>query len=78
MSRAFVNEDSAASQANAPIERKVSDQPNYVTATGLAQLHAKASELQRQHSEESAQGDASDKQRLAELERDLRYINQRL
>ena len=78
MSRAFVNEDSAASQANAPIERKVSDQPNHVTATGLAQLHAKASELQRQHSEESAQGDASDKQRLAELERDLRYINQRL
>ena len=78
MSRAFVNEDSAADHANAPIERHISSQPNYVTAQGLALLHAKVSELQAQHSQESAQGDDADKQRLADLERDLRYFNQRL
>ena len=78
MSRAFVNEDSAADHANAPIERHISSQPNYVTAQGLALLHAKVSELQAQHSQESAKGDDADKQRLADLERDLRYFNQRL
>ena len=78
MSRAFVNEDNAADQANAPIERQVSDQPNYVTASGLAQLQARVRELQRLHSEESARQDAAGKQRLADLERDLRYFNQRL
>ena len=78
MSRAFVNEDSAADHANAPIERHISSQPNYVTAQGLALLHAKVSELKAQHSQESAKGDDADKQRLADLERDLRYFNQRL
>ena len=28
MSRAFVNEDQAAAQADQPVERRVSDQPN--------------------------------------------------
>ncbi|PPA01613.1 transcription elongation factor GreAB, partial [Pseudomonas sp. MWU12-2312b] len=31
MSRAFVNEDNAAAQADQPVERQVSAQPNYVT-----------------------------------------------
>ena len=78
MSRAFVNEDNAADQANTPIERHVSEQPNLVTADGLAQMQAKVSELQRQHNEETARGEQADKQRIAELERDLRYFNQRL
>ncbi|MFP3516883.1 GreA/GreB family elongation factor [Pseudomonas sp. SIMBA_077] len=78
MSRAFVNEDSAANQATAPIERHISEQPNYVTATGLEQLHAKVNELQRQHSEEAARKDAADPQHLADIERDLRYFHQRL
>ena len=78
MSRAFVNEDNAADQANTAIERHISDQPNRVTAEGLALLQSKVSELQRQHSEESARGEQVDKQRIAELERDLRYFNQRL
>ena len=78
MSRAFVNEDNAADQANTPIERHVSDQPNLVTAEGLAQMQARVSELQRQHSEESARGEQVDKQRIAELERDLRYFIQRV
>ncbi|WP_439877772.1 GreA/GreB family elongation factor [Pseudomonas prosekii] len=78
MSRAFVNEDNAAAQADQPVERQVSTQPNYVTPAGLAQLQAKVAELQKLHSEQSAKGEQSDKQRLADLERDLRYFNQRL
>ena len=46
MSRAFVNEDNAAAQADQPVERQVSEQPNYVTAQGLAQLQEKVAELQ--------------------------------
>ena len=78
MSRAFVNEDNAAADASQPVERLVSQQPNYVTAQGLLQLQNRAAELQAQHSAQSALVDNSDKQRLADLERDLRYFNQRL
>jgi transcription elongation GreA/GreB family factor len=78
MSRAFVNEDNAAAQADQPVERRVSEQPNYVTSQGLAQLQAKVAELQTQHAEQSAKGEQADKQRLADLQRDLRYFNQRL
>ena len=78
MSRAFVNEDNAAAQADQPVERHVSEQPNYVTPQGLAQLQAKVAELQALHAEQSAKGDQTDKQRQADLERDLRYFNQRL
>ncbi|APV40666.1 transcription elongation factor GreAB [Pseudomonas frederiksbergensis] len=78
MSRAFVNEDNAAAQADQPVERQVSAQPNYVTPTGLAQLQVKVAQLQHLHSEQSAKGEHADKQRLADLERDLRYFKQRL
>ncbi|WP_397451297.1 GreA/GreB family elongation factor [Pseudomonas sp. NA-150] len=78
MSRAFVNEDQAAAQASQPVERRVSKQPNYVTAHGLTQLQARVAELQAQHNEQSALGDRADKQRLADIERDQRYYNQRL
>ena len=78
MSRAFVNEDSAANQADTPVERQVSEQPNYVTALGLEQLQAKVAELQRLHSQEAARKDLPDKQHLADMERDLRYFNKRL
>lgn len=78
MSRAFVNEDNAAAQADQPVERQVSDQPNYVTPAGLVQLRTRVAELQQLHSEQSAKGEQTDKQRLADLERDLRYFKQRL
>lgn len=78
MSRAFVNEDNAAAQVSQPVERQISEHPNYVTASGLAQLQAHVASLQAQHGEQSARGDSADKQRLADIERDLRYFNQRL
>ncbi|MBT2371135.1 GreA/GreB family elongation factor [Pseudomonas fluorescens] len=78
MSRAFVNEDSAAAQASQPVERQVSAQPNRLTAQGLAQLQTKVASLQQEYSDESAKGEQADKQRQADLERDLRYFNQSL
>ena len=78
MSRAFVNEDNAAAQIDPPVERQISAQTNYVTQRGLDQLHDQVEQLQAQYSEQSAQGDEADKQRMAEIERDLRYFNQRL
>ncbi|MCY1419068.1 Transcription elongation factor GreB [compost metagenome] len=78
MSRAFVNEDQAAALADLPVERHVSDQPNYVTAEGLAQLQERVARLHAQHDEEAARGDQGNKQHLADIERDLRYFNQRL
>lgn len=78
MSRAFVNEDNAAAQADQPVERQVSSQPNYVTPDGLIQLQEKVAELQALHSAESALGEQADQQRLADLQRDLRYYHQRL
>lgn len=78
MSRAFVNEDNAAAQADQPVERQVSAQPNYVTPAGLAQLQARVTELQALHSQQTASRDQADKQRIADIERDLRYFNQRL
>ncbi|AVE08167.1 transcription elongation factor GreAB [Pseudomonas palleroniana] len=76
MSRAFVNEDSAAAQADQPVERQVSGQPNRLTAQGLAQLQARVAQLQHAYSAEAAKGEQADKQRQADLERDLRYFNQ--
>ena len=78
MSRAFVNEDQAAAQASQPVERRVSDQPNYVTASGLAQLQQRVAELNALRNELMAQGERADKQRLADSERDLRYFSARV
>ncbi|MCF4996502.1 transcription elongation factor GreAB [Pseudomonas syringae] len=78
MSRAFVNEDNAAAQADQPVERQVSAQANYVTPQGYALLQAKVAELQNLHAEESAKGETANKQRLVDLQRDLRYFNQRV
>lgn len=77
MSRAFVNEDQAAAQASQPVERLVSDQPNYVTASGLAQLQQRVAALNALRAELQAEGNA-DKQRLADTERDLRYFGARV
>jgi len=78
MSRAFVNEDNAAAQADQPVERQVSTQPNYVTPQGLTQLQAKVAQLQSLMTQQSTKGELADKQRQADLERDWRYFNQRL
>ena len=78
MSRAFVNEDNAAAQADQPVERQVSAQPNYVTPQGLSLLQAKVAELQSLHAEQSARGEQADKECMADIEGDLRYFKERL
>lgn len=78
MSRAFVNEDQAAAQASQPVERRVSAQPNHVTASGLALLQQRVATLNTLRSELIAQGEQADKQRLADAERDLRYFRARV
>ncbi|MCO8163954.1 GreA/GreB family elongation factor [Pseudomonas sp. 21LCFQ010] len=77
MSRAFVNEDSNAEQTSQPVERLVSESPNYVTAHGLVQLQNQVRELQGQHRQQTELGEKADKQRLVDIERDLRYYTQR-
>jgi transcription elongation GreA/GreB family factor len=78
MSRAFVNEDNATAHASPPVERPVSLQPNYVTESGMAQLRARVDEVQELHAEQATCGDKADQQLIAELERDLRYFQQRM
>lgn len=78
MSRAFVNEELAAEQTDQPVERSVSDQPNYVTAQGLAQLEERLATTLRALAAEQERGEEADRQHLAELERDLRYLRQRV
>lgn len=78
MSRAFVNEDNAAAQADQPVERSISEQPNYVTAQGFAQLQARVADLQAEQTLLQTRGDDGDKQRLVDVQRDLRYFTQRL
>jgi len=78
MIRAFVNEDQAAAQADQPVERRVSDQPNYLTASGLRQLQQRVAELNALRNQLQGQGEGADKQRLADTERDLRYFSARV
>lgn len=78
MSRAFVNEELAAEQTDQPVERSVSDQPNYVTAHGLAQLEERLATTLRTLAAEQQRGEEADRLHLAELERDLRYLRQRV
>jgi len=78
MSRAFVNEDQAAAQASQPVERLISEQPNYVTAEGLEQLKGRIDALERSRITLTGDGAEADPQALADLQRDLRYYRQRL
>jgi len=78
MSRAFVNEDHAAAQADQPVERRVSDQPNYVTASGLRHVQQRGGGPNAVRRALQAQGERGDKQRLADTERDLRYFGARV
>jgi transcription elongation factor GreB len=80
MSRAFVNEDNAAA-AGRSAGRAAESARSPITSrrTGLAQLQAKVAELQSPcTANNQAKGEQADKQRLADLERDLRYFNQRV
>jgi transcription elongation GreA/GreB family factor len=80
MSRAFVKEgDDDAAAGDLP-ERPVPTHPNYVTARGLAQLQLRERELAARHEplKSVAEEDSAAKQKLREVERDLRYVRAQL
>ena len=79
MSRGFVKEDDLEHAGTDLPERPVSPHPNYVTPIGLKQLEDAANALDKERV--SLVGDKENetaKQRLAVIDRDLRYLSVRL
>lgn len=79
MSRGFVKEDDLEHAGTDLPERPISAHPNYVTPTGLALLEAQAQALaEERRLLNTRKDDPSSNQRLAVVERDLRYLSARL
>ena len=79
MSRGFVKEDDLEHAGTDLPERPVSPHPNYVTPIGLKQLEDAANAIDKERV--SLVGDKENetaKQRLAVIDRDLRYLSVRL
>lgn len=79
MSRGFVKEDDLELAGTDLPDRPISDHPNYVTPEGLNQLKQLIENLFKEHRAllpESENATAS--QKLASIERDLRYYEARL
>ena len=79
MSRAFVKEDDLEYAGIDIPERLLSDQPNYVTPNGLRLLNEQiyALEIERKALKQK-KDDSIVKQKIAVLERDLRYYSARI
>lgn len=78
MSRAFVREDDAEQAGNALPERPRSPHTNYVTTRGLSQLREKFTALTARKAELNQREDMESKQQNQVVERDLRYLQDRL
>ena len=79
MSRGFVKEDDLEHAGTDVPERQLSQHPNYVTVNGYAQLEKLAAELEQQRLRLSATKDEQQaQQKLAVINRDLRYVAARL
>lgn len=76
MSRAFVKESD--DQTTELPERPQSPYPNMVTPQGLALLRRQEAELEAQKKEITAEEDLLDKEQLLVVERDLRYVQDRI
>jgi transcription elongation factor GreB len=80
MSRAFVKEQDGNFPDDDIAELPQTDEPNYVTPAGLAQLRAKHHALAKEHGAlaHSAQDDPVQKPALRSLERDLHFVTSRI
>jgi transcription elongation GreA/GreB family factor len=79
MSRGFVKEDDLELAGTDLQERPISEHPNYVTPAGLEQLKAMEHDLLSEREPLAAKTeDATATQRLAMIDRDLRYVQTRL
>jgi transcription elongation factor GreB len=77
MSRGFVKEDDLAENTVIP-ERRISEHPNYVTPRGLNLLEGRVAELINERSLLQDRDEANTRERLARVDRDLRYYVARL
>lgn len=79
MSRGFVKEDDLEHAGTDLPERPISPHPNYVTPHGLKQLQLQAGELEQERLPlAQRKEDPVAQQRLAMIDRDLRYLQARL
>lgn len=79
MSRGFVKEDDLEHAGTDLPERPLSPHPNYVTPNGLKQLEQQASLLEQERVPlAQRKEDPVAQQRLAMIDRDLRYLHARL
>lgn len=79
MSRGFVKEDDLEHAGTDLPERPISEHPNYVTATGLQQLQSRFAELEQERQQLAPRKeDPIVSQKLAVIQRDLRYFQARL
>ncbi|MGH6931906.1 MAG: GreA/GreB family elongation factor [Dongiaceae bacterium] len=79
MSRAFVKEADGEQPDDVP-ERPQSPHPNYVTASGLQSLQRQYAKLQEERHKlnEGGEPELLDKEHLRLVERDLRYLQERI
>ncbi|CAM8362924.1 GreA/GreB family elongation factor [Candidatus Methylopumilus planktonicus] len=79
MSRAFVKENDLEHAGIDIPERPLSDEPNYVTPNGLYQLKAKMDALDMEREQlKQKKDDPIIKQKIAMIERDIRYYAARI
>jgi transcription elongation factor GreB len=79
MSRGFVKEDDLEHAGTDVPERPISASPNYVTSHGYAQLLQLAEDIEAEIKQISAKKESAETiQKLAVLNRDLRYIAARI
>ena len=79
MSRAFVKEPDGGPPEDEIPERRVSEHPNHVTPAGLRQLEDEIGRLRAERLRVAADEDEADAgERLAHLDRELRYFVGRL
>lgn len=80
MSRAFVNEERFEQAGGEElVERPISPHPNYLTPTGALELQTLEESLMAELlTLKTATEDAFSKDKVAEIERDLRYVRARL
>lgn len=80
MSRGFVKEDDLELAGTDVPERPISEHTNYVTPTGALALQTWAESLSAEHEalKKNGSDDALTQNKIAEIERDLRYVQARL
>ena len=79
MSRAFVKENDLEHAGIDIPERPISDEPNYVTPRGLSLLYQTIDDLEKEREALNAKkDDPMVKQKIAVIERDMRYFAARI